>query len=175
MLFSVSHSITRPADHRWHGHAHGSLLRCPLPTRVLSTLSPSQRLAPVVQFVAPALAVSYAAPAPVIECSSLYRISKISQEHEHSYIWKRRRKRSHASGASALPTSDRVITRDHLQKTVTSTSWQASHFRLAEQSWWLIFPTWRRKYSTIRLQLCLPARHSQHRRSISGRVVEVRV
>ena len=31
------------------------------------------------------------------------------------------------------------------------------HFRLTGQSWWLIFPTWRRKSSTIRLQLCLPA------------------
>ena len=43
--------------------------------------------------VAPAPAVFYAAPAPVIECSALY---KIGQEHKHSYIWKRRRKRSHA-------------------------------------------------------------------------------
>ena len=125
---SVSHPITRPADHRRHGHAHGSLPRCPLPTRVPSTdvtftapspvieyVAPSSAvtymaLAPVIEhvppapavtydepatvieYVEPAPAVFYAAPSPVIECSSLCRISKISQDHEPSYIWERRKK-----------------------------------------------------------------------------------
>ena len=38
---SVSHPITRPADHRRQGHAHGSLPQCLLPTRVPSTMSTS--------------------------------------------------------------------------------------------------------------------------------------
>ena len=45
-------------------------------------------------------------------------------------------------------------------KIFTYSNWQASHFRLSWQSWWLIFQTWRRKSSTMRLQLCLPASHS---------------
>ena len=40
-FFSVSHSITRPADHRRQGHAHGSLPQSLLPTRVPSTMSTS--------------------------------------------------------------------------------------------------------------------------------------
>ena len=40
-FFSVSHTITRPADHRRQGHAHGSLPQCLLPTRVPSTMSTS--------------------------------------------------------------------------------------------------------------------------------------
>ena len=47
--------------------------------------------ATVIEYVAPAPVISYAAPAPVIQCSALH---KIGQEHKHSYIRKRRKKRS---------------------------------------------------------------------------------
>ena len=42
----------------------------------------------------------------------------------------------------------------------TSASWRGSHFRFTWQSWWLIFTTWSLQLSKIRLQLCLPASHS---------------
>ena len=57
------------------------------PTPVVTYTAPSS----VIEYVAPAPVVFYAAPATVIECSALW---KIGQEHEHSYIWKRRKKRS---------------------------------------------------------------------------------
>ena len=64
-----------------------------------------------------------------------------------------------SSGSSVRFQTLLPVTRS-LTKMVTSTSWQASHFRLTWQSWRLIFQIWRRKSSTMRLQLCLPASHS---------------
>ena len=53
---------------------------------VPSTMS----LSSVIEFAAPASVVFDAAPAPVIECSAVW---KIDQEQTHSYIRKRRKKR----------------------------------------------------------------------------------
>ena len=70
------------------------------PSPVIEYVAPAPAVtfddpATVIEYVASAPVVFYAVPAPVIECSSLYRI-KISQEHEHSYIWKGRKKKSDA-------------------------------------------------------------------------------
>ena len=54
-------------------------------------------------------------------------------------------------------------------KMVTSISLQTPHSRLTWQSCWQVLPTWRLESSTIRLQLCLPASHTNTCRPISGK------